>query len=231
MIDVHTWTTPNGHKIHIMMEELGLPWRAIPVDIGAGAQFDPDFLKISPNNKIPAIIDHDGPGGPPIAIFESGAILIYLAEKTGQLLAASGEARYEAMKWLFFQMANTGPMLGQVHHFRHYAPEKFPYAIDRYTNEAKRLYGVLDRRLTESEWLAGEEYTIADVANFPWLRSWERQGVTLSDYPHVKRWFEAIAARPAVERGVSVLSERSRSQPMTDKEREVLFGATQYQRR
>ena len=163
--------------------------------------------------------------------FESGAILIYLAGKTGQLLAASGEARHEALKWLFFQMANTGPMLGQVHHFRHYSPEKIPYAIDRYTKEASRLYGVLDRRLAEVEWLAGASYSIADIANFPWLRSWERQGIELADFPNVKRWFDAMTARPAVQRGVAVLSDHSRSKPMTEEEREVLFGAKQYQRR
>lgn len=231
MIDVHTWPTPNGHKVHILLEELGLPYRVIAVDIGAGDQFKPEFLKISPNNKMPAIVDPDGPGGKPISIFESGAILLYLAEKTGRFMAPSGEAKYEALKWLFFQMANTGPMLGQVHHFRHYAPEKIAYAIERYTNEAKRLYGVLDGRLGQVEWLAGDAYTIADIANFPWLRSWERQGVILADYPHVQRWFEAIAARPAVQRGVEVLADRSRTQPMTDQEREVLFGSTQYQRR
>ncbi len=231
MIDVHTWPTPNGHKVHILLEELGLPYRVIAVDIGAGDQFKPEFLKISPNNKMPAIVDPDGPGGKPISIFESGAILLYLAEKTGRFMAPSGEAKYEALKWLFFQMANTGPMLGQVHHFRHYAPEKIAYAIERYTNEAKRLYGVLDGRLGQVEWLAGDAYTIAYIANFPWLRSWERQGVILADYPHVQRWFEAIAARPAVQRGVEVLADRSRTQPMTDQEREVLFGSTQYQRR
>jgi len=180
---------------------------------------------------MPAIVDHDGEDGKPISVFESGAILIYLAEKTGKLLAASGELRYEALKWLFFQIANTGPMLGQAHHFRHYAPEQFPYAVERYTNEAKRLYAVLDRRLSDVEWLAGKLYTIADVANFPWLRSWERQGVQLADYPHLKRWFQAMEQRPAVQRGVQVLSDRSRARPMTPEEREVLFGAKQYQRR
>jgi GST-like protein len=231
MIDVYTWTTPNGRKVHIMMEEIGLPYRAVAVDIGAGEQFQPEFLKISPNNKIPAIVDDDGPDGKPISVFESGAILIYLAEKSGRLLAGSGEARYEALKWLFFQMANTGPMLGQAHHFRHYAQEKIPYAIERYTNEAKRLYGVLDRRLAEVEWLAGKEYTIADIINYPWLQSWERQGVVLSEYPNLKRWFDTISARPAVQRGVKVLADRASDKPMSDAAREILFGAMQYQRR
>jgi len=231
MIDVYTWPTPNGHKVHIMVEELGLPYRVIAVDIGAGDQFGAEFLAISPNNKIPAIVDSEGPDGKPISIFESGAILIYLAGKTGKLLAANGEARHEALKWLFFQMANTGPMLGQVHHFRHYAPEKIPYAVDRYTKEAARLYGVLDRRLAEVEWLAGSSFSIADIANFPWLRSWERQGIQLGDFPNVQRWFDVMAARPAVQRGVAVLSDHSRSKPMTEEEREVLFGAKQYQRR
>jgi len=231
MIDLYTWPTPNGHKIHIALEELGLPYTVHAVDIAEGDQFKPEFLKISPNNRIPAIVDQDGPKGKPLAQFESGAILIYLAEKTGKLLAPKGNARYAALQWLMFQMASIGPMLGQVHHFRAYAPEKIPYAIDRYTNEAKRLYGVLDRRLGEAEYLAGE-YGIADIATFPWLRYWEKQGVVLSDYPNVQRWFQAIEARPAVQRGVQVLADRAnKQQTFTDRQREILFGRTQYERR
>jgi GST-like protein len=231
MIDLYTWPTPNGHKIHIALEELGLPYTVHAVDIGEGDQFKPEFLKISPNNRIPAIVDRDGPQGQPMPLFESGAILIYLAEKTGRLLAARGNARYTAITWLMFQMGGIGPMLGQAHHFRAYAPEKIPYAIDRYTNEAKRLYGVLDRRLGEADYLAGE-YGIADIATFPWLRYWERQGVVLSDYPNVQRWFGAIEKRPAVERALKVLVDRvNKQQPFTDRQREILFGKTQYERR
>ncbi len=231
MIDLYTWPTPNGHKIHIMLEETELPYKVIPVDIGAGDQFDPDFLKISPNNKMPAIVDSDGPDGKPISLFESGAILIYLADKTGQFLSSDPRARYTTLQWLMFQMGGVGPMLGQAHHFRIYAPEKLDYAYDRYTNEAKRLYGVLDRRLGEAAYLAGDDYTIADIATFPWLRSHENQGVDLGDFPNVKQWFEGIAARPAVVRGVAVLAERRRQGPIDDKAREAMFGATQYQKR
>jgi GSH-dependent disulfide-bond oxidoreductase len=228
-IEVHSWPTPNGHKVHIMLEECGLAYRAIPVNIGAGEQFRPDFLAISPNNKIPAIVDPDGPDGKPMSLFESGAILVYLASKTGRFLPASDRAKFEVLQWLMFQMGGVGPMLGQAHHFRMYAPEKIPYAIDRYTNEARRLYGVIDQRLSQSEWLGGADYSIADIATFPWLRSWENQGVVLEDYPHLKRWFDTIAARPAVQRGVQVLAHLRK--PITDdKARENLFGSTQYQR-
>jgi GST-like protein len=230
MIELYSWPTPNGHKIHITLEEIGLPYRAHAVDIGRGEQFDPAFLAISPNNKIPAMVDSEGPDGKPISIFESGAMLLYLAEKTGKLLPKDARGRYEVMQWLMFQMGSIGPMLGQAHHFRAYAPEKLPYAIDRYTKEAGRLYGVMDRRLADRAYLAGD-YSIADIAVFPWLRSWERQGVNLADYPNVKRWFDAIAARPAVERGVQVLNEKSRSGPMDEKQKEILFGAAQYARR
>ena len=230
MIDLYSWPTPNGHKIHIMLEEVGLPYNVHPVDIGAGDQFDPEFLKISPNNKMPAIVDQDGPGGRPYALFESGAILMYLAEKTGKLLPQDMRARYEVIQWLMFQMGNVGPMLGQAHHFRRYAPEKIDYAIQRYTKEASRLYGVIDRRLKDHDYLAGE-YSIADVATFPWLRSHENQGQKLEDYPNLKRWFDVVAARPAAQRGLQVLSDRSRSGPMDEKTREMLFGAAQYQRR
>jgi GST-like protein len=229
-IDLYTWPTPNGHKIHIMLEELGLAYNVHAVDIGAGDQFKPAFLKISPNNKIPAMVDPEGPDGQPIALMESGAMLVYLAEKTGRFMPADIRGRTEAMSWLMFQMAGVGPMLGQVHHFRHYAPESLPYAIDRYTNETTRLYRVLDQRLATSAYLGGADYGIADIATFPWIRSWEKQGQDLAAHPHVKRWFEAIAARPAVERGLRVLADRSRSQPLTAQQRDILFGTRQRDR-
>jgi len=230
MIDVFSWPTPNGHKVHIMLEECGLPWRVHAVDIGKGDQFKPAFLAISPNNKIPAITDPDGPDGQPISLFESGAILVYLAGKTGRLLGRTDRQRYEVLQWVMFQMGGVGPMLGQNHHFRQYAPEKLPYAIDRYTNEARRLYGVIDRRLAASRWLGGDEYSIADIATWPWLRNWKNQGIELGDYPRLSAWFHAMEERPAVQRGVKVLADRRK--PITDdKSREVLFGSTQYQRR
>ncbi len=231
MIDLYTWPTPNGHKIHIMLEETGLPYRVIPIDIGAGDQFDPDFLKISPNNKMPAIVDPDGPGGAPISLFESGAILIYLAEKTGRFLPEDPQKRYRTLEWLMWQMGGIGPFLGQTHHFRNYAPTKIDYAIERYVNEANRLYGVLDRRLSDRPYVAGADYSIADIAIFPWLRRPENQGVEIESYPHVQRWRATIGERPAVRRGVEVLADRRRTGPITDKEREVMFGALQYQRR
>jgi GSH-dependent disulfide-bond oxidoreductase len=230
MIEVYSWATPNGHKVHIMLEECGLPHKLIPVNIGAGEQFNPDFLKISPNNKIPAIVDPDGPDGQPISLFESGAILLYLAGKTGRFLPESTRDRYEVLQWLMFQMGGVGPMLGQTHHFRIYAPEKIEYAIDRYSNEAKRLYGVMDKRLANSRYIGGPDYSIADIAIFPWLRSWKNQGIDWNDYPHLKGWFDEIAARPAVQRGVTAF-EGLRKPITGDKEREVLFGKTQYQRR
>ncbi len=230
MIEVYSWATPNGHKVHIMLEECGLPYRAHGVDIGAGDQFKPEFLAISPNNKIPAITDPDGPGGKPIHLFESGAILLYLAAKTGRFLPDDLAAKYDVLQWLMFQMGGVGPMLGQAHHFRIYAPEKIPYAIERYTNEAKRLYGVMNRRLAKSKYIGGPEYGIADMAIFPWLRSWKNQGIDWVDHPHLKGWFDEIAARPAVQRGVEVLADLRK--PITDdKAREVLFGKTQYQQR
>ncbi len=230
MIDLYTWPTPNGHKIHIMLEETGLEYTVHPIDISAGDQFEPEFLKISPNNKMPAMVDQDGPGNKPYSLFESGAIPMYLAEKTGKFMPSEMRKRYQVVQWLMFQMGGIGPLLGQAHHFRAYAPEKIPYAIDRYTNEANRLYNVLDVRLRDHEYLA-DEYSIADIATFPWLRSYERQGVDLDDYPNVKRWFEIIAQRPAVKRGVEVLADRRRAGPITDEQREVMFGAKQYQRR
>ena len=229
MIDFYTWSTPNGIKVSIMLEEVEQPYNIIPVDIGAGDQFKPEFLKISPNNRMPAIVDHDGPGGQPYSLFESGAILMYLAEKTTKLMPADTNGRYTVIQWLMFQMANVGPLLGQNHHFRHYAPEKIPYAIDRYTNEARRLYGVIDKRLAESAYLAGDDYSIADIATFPWLRSHERQGQDLNDFPDLKRWYEIIKMRPAVRRGIDVLKDLRRE--FDDKTHENLFGATQYQRR
>jgi GSH-dependent disulfide-bond oxidoreductase len=230
VIDVFSWPTPNGHKVHIMLEECGLPWRAIPVNIGAGDQFKPEFLAISPNNKIPAITDPAGPDGKPISLFESGAILVYLAAKTGKFLPRDDRAKYEVLQWLMFQMGGVGPMLGQAHHFRMYAPEQIEYAVNRYSNEAKRLYGVIDRRLSQSRFLGGTEYSIADIATFPWLRSWQNQGIVLADYPHLKQWFDQIADRPAVQRGVKVMAELRK--PVRDeKEREILFGKTQYERR
>ena len=230
MIEVYSWATPNGHKIHIMLEECGLPYRAHPVNIGAGDQFKPEFLKISPNNKIPAIVDSEGPDGQPISMFESGAILIYLASKTGLFLPASDRGKYEMLEWLMFQMGGVGPMLGQAHHFRIYAPEKIEYAINRYTNEAKRLYGVMDKQLATRPFIAGDRYTIADIAIFPWLRSWRNQGIDWTNYPNLKKWFDAIAARPAVQRGVAVMT--ALRQPLVDDTaRENMFGATQYQKR
>jgi GST-like protein len=230
MVEVYSWATPNGHKVHIMLEECGLPYRVHAVDIGAGDQFDPAFLAISPNNKIPAIVDPQGPDGAPISLFESGAILIYLASKTGQFMPASTRGRYEMLEWLMFQMGSVGPMLGQAHHFRIYAPEKIGYAIDRYTNEARRLYGVMNRRLAKTKYIAGPEYTIADIAIFPWLRSWKNQGIDWSDFPNLKGWFDEIAARPAVRRGVEVLAAQ-RKPLLDDKSREVLFGDRQYRTR
>ena len=230
MIEVFSWPTPNGHKVHIMLEECGLPYKAIPVNIGTGDQFKPAFLTVSPNNKIPAITDPQGPDGKPISLFESGAILVYLAAKTGKFMPQSDRDKYEVLQWLMFQMGSVGPMLGQAHHFRMYAPDKIGYAIDRYSNEAKRLYGVIDKRLSQSRYLGGKEYSVADIATFPWLRSWENQGIVLGDYPHLEKWFNTIAQRPAVQRGVQVLADLRR--PITgDKEREILFGKTQYQRR
>jgi GSH-dependent disulfide-bond oxidoreductase len=229
MIEVYSWATPNGHKVHVMLEECGLPYRVHAVDIGAGEQFDPAFLAISPNNKIPAIVDPEGPEGKPIHLFESGAILLYLAGKTGKFLPDSVAGKYEVLQWLMFQMGGVGPMLGQAHHFRIYAPEKIGYAIDRYTNEAKRLYGVMDKRLAKSKYLGGAEYSIADIAVFPWLRSWKNQGIDWKDYPYLKGWFDEVGNRPAVKRGVEVLAERRR--PLTDdRSRSILFGEEQYKR-
>jgi GST-like protein len=233
MIKVYSWPTPNGHKVHIMLEECGLrlgrDWEVFPVNIGTGDQFKPDFLAISPNNKIPALVDPNGPDGKPISLFESGAILLYVAAKTGKLLPKSDRLKFQVLQWLMFQVGGVGPMLGQAHHFRIYAPEKIDYAINRYTSEAKRLYSVMDKQLATRKFIACNQYTLADVAIFPWLRSWENQGIAWADYPHLKKWFDGVSARPAVQRGVQVLADLRR--PLTgDKERDTLFGKTQYQK-
>ncbi len=230
MIDLYTWPTPNGHKIHILLEECGLPYKVHAVNIGQGDQFKPKFLKISPNNKIPALVDSDGPDGQPISLFESGAIMLYLAAKTGRFLPRSDRAKYDVLQWLMFQMGGLGPMLGQAHHFRIYAPEKIDYAVTRYTNEAKRLYGVLDKQLTGQKWIAGGEYSIADMASYPWLRSWQNQGIDWADYPHLKVWFDRISERPAVQKAVQVLAD-ARKPLLDDKARQALFGASQYKKR
>jgi GST-like protein len=230
MIELYSWPTPNGHKVHIMLEECGLPYAVHAVDIGAGDQFAPAFLAISPNNKMPAIVDPDGPDGRPISLFESGAILLYLAGKSGRFLPRSTRGKYETLQWLMWQMGGLGPMLGQAHHFRIYAPQKIDYAVERYTNEANRLYGVLDRQLGSHDYVAGKEYTVADMAVWPWLRSWQNQGVDMDRYENVKAWFEAIGNRPAVQRGVQVLADRRRPL-LDDHAREQLFGRTQYARR
>ena len=225
MIDLHYWPTPNGHKITIFLEEVGLPYKIVPVNIGKGEQFAPDFLRIAPNNRMPAIVDHaPADGGAPVTIFESGAILIYLAEKTGHFLPKDARGRAHVMEWLMWQMAGLGPMCGQNHHFNVYAPEKIPYAIDRYVKETNRLYGVLDRQLAHGAFVAGD-YSIADIASYPWVVPYERYGQNLADFPHLKRWFEAIRARPAVAR-VYAGVQPSYNKPVTDEERRVLFGQT-----
>ncbi|HET7478729.1 MAG TPA: glutathione S-transferase N-terminal domain-containing protein [Rubrobacteraceae bacterium] len=225
-IDLYYWPTPNGHKVSIFLEEAGLPYNVKPINIAAGDQFEPEFLKISPNNKMPAIVDPEGPDGEPISLFESGAILIYLAEKTGRFFPQSPRDRYLVLQWLMFQMGGVGPMLGQTHHFRNYAPDEIPYAIERYTNEAARLYGVMDERLSEAEFFAGGEYTIADMAVYPWVVPYENQGQDMDDFPNLKRWFEAVGSRPAVRRALDVGKElrRKLDRDMDDDTRETLFG-------
>ena len=231
MIDVYSWPTPNGRKIHIMLEETGLDYKAHAVNIGKGDQFEADFLKLSPNNRIPAILDSDGPDGKPISLFESGAILIYLAEKIGQFLPEEPRAKYATLEWLMFQMGGVGPMFGQSNHFSHYAVDKIPYAIDRYTSECKRLYRVMDKRLSDVEYLAGDDYTIADIATHPWAQGYERRDVDIKEYPNVKRWIEIIHGRPAVIRGNEVLANERSSGNFSAEEREVLFGKTQFEKR
>jgi GST-like protein len=230
LIDVYTWPTPNGHKIHIMLEECGLPYAVHAVDIGAGEQFEPDFLAISPNNRIPAIVDPDGPDGKPISLFESGAILLYLAGKTGRFLPASVRGKYETTQWLMWQMGNFGPMLGQAHHFRLYAPEKVDYAINRYSREATRLYRVLEQQLEGKDFVTGSEYTIADMAILPWARSRKNQGIETGEFPNVERWIERLQARPAVQRALQVLADRRK--PLISQEAfSNLFGDNQYRKR
>ena len=226
MIDLYYWTTPNGHKITMFLEETGLPYRIVPVDIGSGAQFEPAFLAISPNNRIPAIVDHaplDG-GGPP-SVFESGAILLYLAEKTGKLLPADLRGRVEATQWLIWQVAGLGPMAGQNHHFARYAPERIPYAIERYVKETNRLYGVLNQRLGDRSYLAGE-YSIADIACYPWIVPYQAQGQRLEQFPNLKRWFEGIRERPATVRAYARAAAVNTREPMTEEAKRGLFGQT-----
>jgi GST-like protein len=226
MIDLYYWTTPNGHKITIYLEETGPTYKIIPVNISKGDQFKPEFLAISPNNRIPAIVDHAPTGGgAPIAMFESGAILQYLAEKTGKLLPSDARGRYEVMQWLFWQMGGLGPMAGQNHHFGQYAPEKIPYAIDRYVKETNRLYGVLDKRLADRAFIAGD-YSIADIAAYPWIVPHRRQGQKLEDFPHLKRWFETIRSRPATIRAYDRAKEINTQPVVTEESRRILFGRT-----
>jgi GST-like protein len=229
MIEIWTWPTPNGQKVHIAIEELGLPYTIVPVAIGKGEQFKPEFLAINPNHRIPAIVDNDGPGGR-FTLFESGAILIYLAEKVGRLIPNDAGSRYTCLQWLMFQMGGVGPMFGQYNHFATYAPEKLPYAIERYENEAKRLVRVLEKRLADSDFLAGRTYSIADIATFPWIRSAVRRNMlSLSEAPGVARWMETIEARPAVARGLAIMAEHQQPLPMSDQTRDLLFGKTQNQ--
>lgn len=225
MIDLYYWATPNGHKITIFLEEAGMAYRIIPINIGKGDQFKREFLKIAPNNRIPAIVDHaPADGGAPISQFESGAILLYLADKTGKFLPPDARGRAEVFQWLFWQMGGLGPMAGQNGHFNNYAPEKVPYAVDRYTKETNRLYGVMNKRLADRDFLAGD-YSIADMASYPWIVPHERLQQNLDDFPHLKRWFHAIAARPAVIRAYAKV-DPSYSRPMTGEERKILFGQT-----
>jgi GSH-dependent disulfide-bond oxidoreductase len=225
MIDLYYWPTPNGWKVAIMLEEVGLPYRLVPVNIGRGEQFEPEFLAINPNNRIPAIVDHEPIGsGAPLPIFESGAILLYLADKTRKLMPLDVRARVETTQWLMWQMGGFGPMLGQTHHFRKFAADPIPYAIERYTNEANRLYGVLNRRLAGSEYIAGPSFTIADVACFPWASLHADQGQTLDEFPHVRRWFETCAARPAVAKGRLVGRELWQQNAPDEEGKKILFG-------
>ncbi|MES0384534.1 MAG: glutathione binding-like protein [Hyphomicrobium sp.] len=226
MIDLYYWTTPNGHKVLIFLEEAGVPHRVLPVNISKGEQFAPDFLRIAPNNRVPAIVDTaPADGGAPISIFESGAILQYLAEKTGQFLSADVRGRVESMQWLFWQMGGLGPMAGQNHHFVQYASQSIPYAMDRYVNETNRLYGVLDKRLAERDYIVGD-YSIADMAAYPWIVPHKRQKQNLDEFPHLKRWFGTIGARPAVKRAYERAREINRQPVVSDKSKAVLFGQT-----
>ncbi|MGE8611379.1 MAG: glutathione binding-like protein [Achromobacter veterisilvae] len=227
MIDLYYWTTPNGHKITLFLEETGLPYKIHPVNIGRGDQFKPEFLAIAPNNRIPAIVDQaPADGGAPVPLFESGAILLYLAEKTGRFLPSDLRGRAEVSQWLFWQMGGLGPMAGQNHHFSGYAPERIPYAIDRYVKETNRLYGVLNKRLADREFVAGD-YSIADMAAYPWIVPHAKQGQDLNDFPHLKRWFDAIAARPATQRAYALADTVNTAPSVSDEEsRRILFGQT-----
>jgi len=231
MIHGYSWRTSNGRKLHIMLEETGLPYRLTPIDIRKGDQFAPDFLKVSPNNKIPAIVD-DEPigGGAPLSIFESGAILTYLADKSGKFLPKEPRARYTVLQWAFWQVGGFGPILGQAHHFVDYAPEGSDYARSRFIKESGRLYGVLNKRLGESEYLGGPDYSIADILTFPWSQGYAKQGQRIEDFPNVKRWQDAILGRPAVQKGIALLTDLPDT-PMDDKARSIMFGDAQYQRR
>lgn len=227
MIDLYYWPTPNGWKVSIMLEECGLPYKLHPVNIGRGEQFQPAFLAISPNNRMPAIIDHDPPGGgTPISVFESAAILMYLAEKTGRFIPKDLRGRVAVIEWLFWQMGGLGPMSGQNTHFRAYAPEKLPYAIERYTKEVNRLYGVMERQLAKTGAFLAGDYSIADMASWPWVVPWERQGQNLADFPNLKRWFETMKARPAVTKGFEVGKELRNPAGMDDAAKKILFGQT-----
>jgi GST-like protein len=226
MIELYFWTTPNGHKITIFLEEAGVPYRIAPVNISKGAQFEPSFLKIAPNNRIPAIVDPEpSDGGAPISVFESGAILQYLAEKTGQFLPQDLRGRTVVMQWLFWQMAGLGPMAGQNHHFVQYAPERIAYAIERYVNETNRLYGVLDKRLADRDFVAGV-YSIADMAIYPWIVPYKNQQQNLDEFPHLRRWFQTIAARPAVERAYARAKEVNPTTGISEEAKKILFGQT-----
>jgi GST-like protein len=229
MIDLYYWPTPNGHKVTIFLEETGVEYKIVPVNIRKGEQFEPSFLKISPNNRMPAIVDHDGPGKTPLSLFESGAILLYLAEKTGKFMPTEMRARYNVVQWLMFQMAGIGPMMGQAGHFRNAAPEKIPYAIERYTNESRRLFGVMDKQLAANEYLAGE-YSIADMASYPWVRNAEREPEQLETLPNLRRWLAALGARPAVKRGLAVMADIPQA-PLSDEERSILYGKKQFEKR
>jgi GST-like protein len=229
MIDLYYWTTPNGHKVTMFLEETGLEYKIHPINIGKGEQFAPDFLRVSPNNRIPAIVDNAPQGGgAPISVFESGAILLYLAEKTGRFIPTDIRGRVEVLQWLFWQMGGLGPMAGQNHHFGTYAPEKIPYAVERYQKETNRLYGVLNKRLADRAFMAGDHYTIADMASYPWIVPYERQGQKLEDFPNVKRWFEAIRARPATVRAYEITQtvNPQAGKPMGEAEKKVMFGQT-----
>jgi len=229
MIDLYYWTTPNGHKVTMFIEEAGLEYKVHPINIGKGEQFAPEFLAVSPNNRIPAMVDNEpAGGGAPISVFESGAILLYLAEKTSRFISKDVRGRVEVLQWLFWQMGGLGPMAGQNHHFGTYAPEKIPYAIERYQKETNRLYGVLNKRLADRAFMAGDDYTIADMASYPWIVPHERQGQKLEDFPNLKRWFEAIKARPATVRAYAIVEtvNPQAGVPMSDDAKKVMFGQT-----